>query len=314
MSPEEKIKLAQLEQQLHVIKSIDPERYNRIMKSYREEIQKARAGFYKDTPENRKLGRVGRSYGIHKELEEKSFKTVDRYFKNGKWSSSRVRGVHFNILDSTFKDVKPAEGQPTAILIMGGTASGKGTATESIKKKLMSQVGQKFAELDVDEFKKAIPEYKKFDPSQAANNVHKESSHLGNRARKYAVDNNMNLVNDGTFSDMNKAKDFISKLKKKGYKIHLINVSTDIDEAKKREAMRAERTGRKVPVDVLESSHIGAVDVYNEIKGLADDYSLFDNNVPHGSPARLIDSKEKGVIDKGLFNRFQSKKNYKRTT
>ena len=36
MSPEEKIKLAQLEQQLHVIKATNPNRYNSIMKSYEE--------------------------------------------------------------------------------------------------------------------------------------------------------------------------------------------------------------------------------------------------------------------------------------
>ena len=77
MTQEEKIKLAQLEQQLHVIKSIDPERYNRIMKSYNDNLEKAKYYKREGTPGNYK-------YYYTKEEWGKS-KTQEPLYKVKKW-------------------------------------------------------------------------------------------------------------------------------------------------------------------------------------------------------------------------------------
>lgn len=283
-----------------------------ILKGVSEDeiLEKARSGFYKDTAENRRLGRVGRSYGTKQELQKENFVTADRYFNGKTWSRKRTRTVHNRILEDVFEGVNPAKGKPVCILIMGGTASGKGTVTKHIKEEIIKSVGEEFAHLDVDNFKKQLPEYEGFTPLKAAGNTHKESSHLGNRARKFAISKGVNFVNDGTFSDMDKSLEMIQSLKKKGYNIKLINVSTNIDEAKTREQKRFERTGRKVDEDILEKSHIESVDVYNKIKGLVDEYSMYDNNVGKGEEAILVDSNKTGIVNEKLFQDFQNKKNY----
>lgn len=283
-----------------------------ILKGISEEeiLEKARAGFYKDTAENRRLGRVGRSYGTKQELQKENFVTADRYFNGKTWSKQRTKEVHTGILSNVFKDVKPAKGKPVCILIMGGTASGKGTVTKSMQQEIIKSVGEKFAHLDVDDFKKSLPEYEGFAPLEAAGNTHKESSHLGKRARKVAISRGYNFVNDGTFSDMDKSLEMIQSLKKKGYNIKLINVSTNVDEAKVREEARFQRSGRKVGEDILEKSHIQSVDVYNKIKDLVDEYSMYDNNVEFGKEAILVDSNKTGIVNEKLFQDFQNKKNY----
>lgn len=297
----------------HIIGTEFYEMNQDILKGISEEeiIEKARSGFYKDTAENRKLGRVGKSYGFSNKLDKDSYNTADRYFRNGKWNTKRVKDVHYDILNDTFRGVKSAKGTPTCVIVMGGTASGKGHVAKPMLEDITNSVGEKFAHLDVDDFKKKIPEYNKFKRLEAANNVHEESSHLGKRARKFAISNKLNFVNDGTFSNMDKALDMIKSLKNKGYNVKLINVSTDVSEAKKREKVRFERSGRKVGEDVLEKSHIKSVDVYNKIKGLVDEYSLYDNNVSLGEKAVLVDSHDKGVINEKLYKKFQDKKNYK---
>ncbi|MCK9543947.1 MAG: zeta toxin family protein [Novosphingobium sp.] len=297
----------------HIIGTEAFEMNQDIMKGVDQEeiLEKARSGFYKDTAENRKLGRVGQSYGFSNKLDKASYNTTDRYFRNNKWNIKRVKDVHYGILNDTFRGIKPAKGTPTCVIVMGGTASGKGTVTKPILEEIMNSVGEKFAHLDVDDFKKKIPEYNKFKRLGAANNVHEESSHLGKRARKFAISNKLNFVNDGTFSNMDKSLDMIKSLKNKGYNIKLINVSTDIDEAKIREKARFKRSGRKVGEDILEKSHIESVDVYNKIKDLVDEYSMYDNNVGKDEKAILVDSHKTGIVNEKLYKKFQDKRNYK---
>lgn len=295
----------------HIIGTESYEINQDIIKGVSEEdlLEKARAGFYKNTAENRRLGRVGKSYGIHKELDRESYSTEDRFKINGKWSRKRVKDVHNRIYDKVMRNAVSSE-KPTAVLLMGGTASGKGTATKSFIGDIKQQLGVDLVNLDVDEIKKDIPEYNTFNKTEAASNVHEESSFIGKKIRKTIVNNKVNFINDATFSDKEKAEKLIKYLKSRGYNIRLINVSTDIDEAKRRESGRAERTGRKVPVDILEHSHIDSVDTFNSIKDKVDDYHLIDNN---SSTPKIIASKEKGIIDDRAFSNYQNKKNYKRT-
>ena len=64
-----------------------------ILKGISEDeiLEKARAGFYKDSAENRRLGRIGRSYGTKKEIQKENFNTSDRYFNGKNWSKERIR-------------------------------------------------------------------------------------------------------------------------------------------------------------------------------------------------------------------------------
>lgn len=58
-----------LRQDLEVMSKTDPKRYDKIVKSIKSDIEKAKAGIYTNTSENRKLGRVGSKYGNTKKEE-----------------------------------------------------------------------------------------------------------------------------------------------------------------------------------------------------------------------------------------------------
>ena len=276
-----------------------------IQRSFKEfDIIKARFGIYKDTPENRRLHRVGVKYGIRKDSEE-DFDTRERHSVDGKYSAYRSK-IHKAIFDKIVEGVKPQE-HPTVTLIMGGSASGKGTASKYFRDLEKEKIG---AHLDVDEIKKMLPEYNKFKPINAAGNVHEESSDIGKHIRNHLIENKMNFVNDATFSNKDKAVKLIKKLKEAGYKINLIAITTDIDEAKRREHIRFLRTGRHVPRKILEQAHIGGTETYVVAKDLVDNYMLADNNNGKDEPPTIVDTKKEGIVNKKNYEKFLNKANY----
>lgn len=286
-----------------------------IQNSFKEfDLIKARSGVYKDTPENRRLNRVGLEYGMKKDVQEtkdrkvlEDFSTKDRHSKNGIYSDYRKK-IHKEIKESILKDATISE-KPTVLLIMGGVASGKTSSSKFFRD--VNDEHEKTV-LEADRVKLKIPEYHQFAKETAAPNVHKEANDVANSTRKLIVDNKINFVNDGTMKNTEKAVKLVNDLKKAGYHIKLINVSISVDEAKKREAYRFKETGRKVPEDALELSHIGGVKTYEALKGLVNEYLLLDNNVPFGKPPVIVDSDSKGITHQDKYDAFLEKVNYKR--
>jgi predicted ABC-type ATPase len=280
--------------------------YN-LKKSFIEfDILKAPVGVYTNTSENRRLGRVGQKYGHKHEGLLPDFNTKNRHSKDGIYSQYRKK-VHDDIRKRLFERAVVNE-NPTVILLMGGSSSGKGSSSMRLRDE---NADVEKVILDSDNIKMQLPEYEKFSKETAANNVHKESSSVGNSIRGNLIDMGADFVNDSTFSDRDKAVDMIKKLRKKGYKIKLINVTTSIEVAKEREQERFERTGRRVPEKTLEDTHIGGAKNYEELKGLVDEYALLDNNAKGAVPI-LIDSHDGGVVDKGRYQSFLDKRHYKK--
>jgi hypothetical protein len=72
----DEVRLNILKAQLNTLSQVNPIKAMEIQKSIQDELSKSRAGTYGDTPENRKLGRVGQRYGESKNDDKQNDTTL----------------------------------------------------------------------------------------------------------------------------------------------------------------------------------------------------------------------------------------------
>lgn len=256
-------------------------------------------GVYVDNALNRKLGRVGLTYGNDRKKENEKyiptngFITRDLFFKEGKWDEKRVKGVHEGIvreyadkLVDYLDSIGGEDKNPTVYLMLGGSGSGKGFVLRNLQEKDKSL--KKIPVLNSDDIKQKIPEYSKVHPVEAANFVHKESSYLNKVITEMYIDSKSSFVIDGTFSDTEEAEDLVNRLNKLGYDIKLYGVATDLTIAKKRSHNRYMNKKRYVPNQVIERTHRGASKTFDtfinsdDIKDKVSTIQLWDGNNDSG--------------------------------
>lgn len=175
----------------------------------------------------------------------------------------------------------PKKGQkPVAVLIGGGTASGKTTMRKTIIERKLDSKSIRVTVVDFDEIKEYIPEYsfyKKIDINKAATLVHKESCDIGELLLNKLIKENKNFIFEGTMARTRRYKYLIYKLREQGYEIHVYVVDVPIKVAKKRADERAHLTGRKVPHKIIENTHKLVPRTFLEIKDLVDRFYIYDN-------------------------------------
>lgn len=254
-----------------------------------------------------------------KRLKKRTNKTsADIHKKNGKYTAERTK-VHREIMNKMVNSCpKPEKGkQPEVTLLLGGAASGKSTVVNTFLKDDAKNKGV----INVDDVKEALPEYRKYvrqDVMTAANRVHQESSEIGKAVLNSVVSEKRNFIYDATLSKVGKAEDLIKKLKAAGYKINLVGVNVDAEDALGRAKVRAlgdhEEGGKKlgsgryVPDKILLNAHKGATEVFEKIKGLVDTHSLYDNNQEYGKPPTEV--LKNGVVkNKSMYDAFKQKAN-----
>lgn len=205
----------------------------------------------------------------------------------------------------------------TIYMLGGAPANGKSTLVDSGR--LPHPKGAMV--VDADKVKGMIPEYRNMLKSQdkdliraAANFVHEESSMLGKRIQKHAFDKDIAMVidgvNDGSYE---KVSDRVFNMRKQtGKRVRADYVSLDTDLSIKLAQIRAEKTGREVPLKFIKDNN-------REISRLIpklidgkvfDELYLWDTNI-NGTP-RLILSQINGVLkieDMALYERFLKKAN-----
>lgn len=239
---------------------------------------------------------------------------------NGNYEEDRIN-LQKQWAATFFKDkngnpVKPVAPnvQKTAIVLMGGPASGK---TSTVKHLLGQPDGdfaaQGFVNVNPDDVKEMIPEYnhaifggdlKDFMPggkydgmttgeiqkkqiadgtykNESARNAawiaHEESGDVAEMVYEDAIANNMNVVVDGTGKDAGKHLRKVQALQKAGYKVQLVMPDVDMEDAKKRSLERAEKVGRHVPIDeVLIPAHLQIPGNFETIAREADKFYLYD--------------------------------------
>ena len=230
------------------------------------------------------------------------------FYKSSKGYTKSRKKLHNKIIQNILNQANsPKNGEkPIAVLMGGGSASGKGTLRSTLIVPRLKSAGINVGISDCDDIKEQLPEYahfKKQDPSSAAMRVHEESMDIAMDAMDELIKNNKNLLFDGTMKDVNKYSKIIDKLHKAGYQIQIIGTDVPVDLAIKRSNNRARKTGRKVPEGIIRGSHGGFAMTYPQLISKVDGYSLYDNSGDH--PVLVQD--EKRVYKPELLSEFTRK-------
>jgi predicted ABC-type ATPase len=216
------------------------------------------------------------------------------------------KALHDKIIGGILAGHK-SQRSPAATFYGGGPASGKSA---------LKPAGPDSALIDPDEVKKQLPEYQAMTAAKdasAAAYTHEESSHVAKEAMKEARRRKINYVLDGTGdSSFAKMSGKVNAAKEAGYTVHGRYATVDTDEAVKRAMARAQHTGRMVPEPVIRETHASVSAVFDQAvrAGLFDSVQLHDNNVPKGSPAKLIASGQGNsfsVLDQAAYRKFLAK-------
>jgi len=227
--------------------------------------------------------------------------------KNGHYTPERLE-LHNKIGRHIFADAGESQKKPIAILMGGGTASGKSTLLKNVLLPHIKAEGQHIGVIDSDAIKEEIPEYHQFQKENVetgARRVHTESSDIAGYVMHNLADSKKNMVIDGTMKNPEKYLVLIDELKKKGYEVQMVIADVSIKEARVRASARAKKTGRVVPDEILLQSHIGVSSTFKQLQKKVDSYHVYDTT----DGGKLIADND-GIKDKKRMNEFLNKKNH----
>lgn len=233
----------------------------------------------------------------------KSFRDTKMEHATGRRYTKERHRLHREIVRRIAEKGSSAK-NPIAILIGGGTASGKTTLRKSLVQRELKKRGIEAALIDPDELKTYIPEYKellKTDPKRAAGLVHRESCDIGALVLKRLVRERKSFVLEGTMARTGRYVRLVERLRKAGYKIEVYVADVPLWIAKRRAVERSRRTGRTVPKRVIEITHQLVPETLEAIKDRVDCYWVYD--MTRGP--KLIASKEH--LDRKRYARFLEK-------
>lgn len=197
--------------------------------------------------------------------------------ENGNLTPER-EALHQEIINSLFEGKTPVYGQPTFTLMGGGPATGK----SSVIKSGDVVIDANTVKIDSDDIKKLLPEYQKgleLKNAGIASYVHEESSALAKRAMSIANTGHYNTLLDGTgdgsIASLTKK---ITEARASGAKVVGNYVTCSTQEALKRNAERALKTGRLPPPEMLIRTHKAVSDIAPQTAHLFDEIRLYDTN------------------------------------
>jgi predicted kinase len=209
--------------------------------------------------------------------------------------------LHEEIIDDIFEDVKcVANHQPIAIFTGGSPASGK---SYFIKKNAKYLDDDNIFKLDADEIRSKLPEYEGWN----ANTTHLETQDIVNNLlnRIGSESCRYDLIYDGTMNKAKKYFELIKKVRDLGYKVYIIFMDIPYHEAKKRALLRYQRSGRYVPMEVIDdfftdiNGKSKGQTALDELKPLVDGYVVAD-----GVSGEIIEQGGEGLPgkrDKGVY-------------
>ena len=201
--------------------------------------------------------------------------------KNGDYTAERKK-LHEEIIKD-FKDdvICIDKGKPIAVLMGGSPASGKSTFLKKYRPYLLSD---NLFKVDADEIRAKLPEYKGWNATQ----THEET---GDIVKTLISDKNIGIpckfdfIYDGTMTSVKKYLALIDLLKSEGYEVFVVFIS-NIPQAdvKQRALERYQKSGRFVPMMVVDDFYKNGEDTFKQVKTQVDGYivvdgSTFDYNV-----------------------------------
>lgn len=195
----------------------------------------------------------------------------------GNYNPTRL-ALHQSIIDE-IKGQKPCkvENKPIAILTGGAPGAGKST----FLKKFASWVtnGQKVYNIDADEVRSKLPEYKGWN----AFNTHSETKDIVNQLLdEIGKPCEHDIVYDGTMNKVDNYLPLIKKLKSMGYRVFIIYMQVDKKTSIERAMMRYKNgfkrdgKGRYVPIEVIEEVFSKGLSAYEELINKVDGYIRVD--------------------------------------
>jgi adenylate kinase family enzyme len=168
-------------------------------------------------------------------------------------------------------------------LLIGPPAAGKSTIANAIAPEIGARI------VDPDDIKKFVPGY---EGGIGAMAVHEESSALSKQILEAAMVDGDNIVWPKVGENPDKIRALVARLQEQGYEVNLVNMRVNRDEAFRRMVSRFIYTGRVIPPRyAYEVVGNRPTETYEQLReeGIADGYADYDNEVPYGSPARIIE-------------------------
>jgi predicted ABC-type ATPase len=202
-------------------------------------------------------------------------KTLNINPKTGEYYPKREK-LHQEIIDSFKHDLICIENdQPIAILMGGSPASGKSTFLRKYAPYLLKE---EILKVDADEIRAKLPEYKGWNATQ----TQQETKDIVNTLlsnRTIGIPCNYDVIYDGTMNNTKSYYPLITLLKGLGYKIFIVYIDkVDEDVIRKRALERYKKSGRFVPMAVIDDFFNKGKTALNELKDKADGYMIVDGS------------------------------------
>jgi Zeta toxin/Type III restriction enzyme, res subunit/Helicase conserved C-terminal domain len=191
--------------------------------------------------------------------------------------------------------------KPVAILTGGPPASGKTTFLKGYAPNLTKE---KLFKIDADEIREMLPDYKGWNASA----THKETQDIYRSLLQDISEGKpckFDILWDGT---MNKAENYlplIGDLRKLGYSIYMIFVTVSWEESRAGVIERYGRTGRYVPMAVVDEANTAGLKVFETLKTKADGYMI----VKGGRNPEILEKYGEDILaDRGYFDKKPTEK------
>jgi predicted ABC-type ATPase len=206
---------------------------------------------------------------------------LDHVSKNGEYSESRKK-LHAKII-SEFKEgvVCIDKGKPIAVLMGGSPASGKSTFLKKYRPYLLTD---NLFKVDADEIRAKLPEYKGWNATQ----THEETGDIVKiliSDKNIGVPCKFDFIYDGTMTSTKKYLSLIDLLKEEGYEVFVVFISNIPKKVVKKRALeRYQKSGRFVPMMVIDDFYENGEKTFDQVKSKVDGYivvngSTFDYNI-----------------------------------
>jgi predicted ABC-type ATPase len=184
--------------------------------------------------------------------------------------------LHQKIIND-FKDelICIQKDEPIAILMGGSPASGKSTF---LKKYAPYLLKEEILKVDADEIRSMLPEYKGYNATQ----THLETKDIVNTLlsdKTIGIPCKYDIIYDGTMNSTKSYLPLISLLKSLGYKIFIVYVDKVPEEVVKKRALeRYKKSGRFVPMEIIDDFFSKGKTALEELKSKADGYMIIDGS------------------------------------
>ena len=221
--------------------------------------------------------------------------------KNGDYTPSRKK-LHAQIIKKAKEDVICIEkGKPIAVLMGGSPASGKSTFLKRYRSYLLSE---NLFKVDADEIRAELPEYKGWNAAQ----THEET---GDIVKTLISDKNIGVpckfdfIYDGTMTNVRKYLSLIDLLKNEGYEVFVVFITNIPKEVVKKRALeRYQKSGRFVPMMVIDDFYKNGDATFEEVKKKVDGYILVDGST---FDYNIIDQGGKNLPNQRIYSKLGKK-------